>query len=73
VLISDGGGQVTAIRKPITAAKKVVPFLAPAATIPDFVAPTPWLNGMRGARIDIGAQATAVSLRSKTARSPGYT
>jgi RNA polymerase sigma-70 factor (TIGR02957 family) len=62
VLISDGGGQVAAIRKPITGAERVVAFLVRAAQFPDFVATTAWLNGMPGARIDVGGGATAVSL-----------
>ena len=33
-----------------------------AAKVPDFVATTAWLNGIPGARIDIGGAATAVSL-----------
>jgi RNA polymerase sigma factor (sigma-70 family) len=62
VLISDGGGQVAAIRKPITGAERVVAFLVRAAQFPDFAATTAWLNGMPGARIDVGGGATAVSL-----------
>jgi Sigma-70 region 2/SnoaL-like domain len=62
VLISDGGGLVAAVRKPISGAEKVVALLARAAKVPDFVATTAWLNGMPGARIDIGGAATAVSL-----------
>jgi RNA polymerase sigma-70 factor (TIGR02957 family) len=62
VLISDGGGLVAAARKPITGVEKVVTFLARAVRVPDFVATTAWLNGMPGARIDIGSRATAVSL-----------
>jgi len=62
VLISDGGGQVAAIRKPITGAERVAAFLVRAAQFPDFAATTAWLNGMPGARIDVGGAATAVSL-----------
>ena len=62
VLIADGGGLVTAARKPITGVEKVMAFLARAARVPDFVATTAWLNGMPGARIDVGGAATAVSL-----------
>jgi RNA polymerase sigma-70 factor, ECF subfamily len=62
VLIADGGGLVPAARKPITGVKTVVAALARAAKFPDFVATTAWLNGMPGARIDIGGTATAVSL-----------
>ena len=62
VLIADGGGLVAAARKPIIGVEKVVAFLARAAKIPDLVASTAWLNGMPGARIDVGGEATAVSL-----------
>ena len=62
VLISDGGGQVAAIRKPIAGAERVVAFLVRAAQFPDFAATAAWLNGMPGARIDVGGAATAVSL-----------
>ncbi|HEX3841084.1 MAG TPA: RNA polymerase sigma-70 factor [Acidimicrobiales bacterium] len=62
VLIADGGGLVAAARKPIVGAEKAVAFLARASTYPDFAATTTWLNGMPGARIDVGGQATAVSL-----------
>jgi hypothetical protein len=67
-LISDGGGLVAAARKPITGVEKVVAFLARAVRVPDFVATTAWLNGMPGARIDIGSRATAVSLVVKDGR-----
>ena len=62
VLIADGGGRVAAARKPITGAEKVVAFLAHAAKFPDLVATATCLNGMPGARIDVGGNATAVSL-----------
>jgi RNA polymerase sigma-70 factor (TIGR02957 family) len=62
VLIADGGGVVAAARKPIIGADKVVAFLSRAYKYPDFSAASTWLNGMPGARIDVGGQATAVSL-----------
>ncbi len=62
VLIADGGGLAAAARKPISGVERVVAFLARAAKIPDFVASTAWLNGMPGARIDVGGEVTAVSL-----------
>jgi len=62
VLIADGGGLVAAARKPITGVERVAAFLARAAEVPDLVATTAWLNGVPGARIDIGGSATAVSL-----------
>jgi RNA polymerase sigma-70 factor (ECF subfamily) len=62
VLIADGGGLVPAARKPITGAEKVVPYLARVADLSELVATTVWLNGMPGARIDVGGAVTAVSL-----------
>ena len=62
VLISDGGGLVAAARKPITGVEKVAAALARVAKVPDIVATTACLNGMPGARIDVGGAAAAVSL-----------
>ena len=62
VLIADGGGLVTAARKPITGVEKVAAFLARVVELPGIVATTAWLNGMPGARFDIDSETTAVSL-----------
>jgi hypothetical protein len=62
VLIADGGGLVPAARKPMTGAKSVVAFLARVADLSELVATTTWLNGMPGARFDVGGDVTAVSL-----------
>jgi len=62
VLIADGGGLVAAARKPLTGAETVVAFLARVADLTELVATTAWLNGMPGARIDVGGDVTAVSL-----------
>ncbi|TQF68246.1 RNA polymerase sigma-70 factor [Rhodococcus spelaei] len=62
VVVADGGGVVTAARKPIIGALRVATFLARAATFPDFAATTAWFNGMPGARFDVGGGATAVSV-----------
>jgi RNA polymerase sigma-70 factor (ECF subfamily) len=62
VLIADGGGLVAAARKPLIGAEKVVAFLARVADLSDLVATTAWLNGMPGARIEVGGDVTAVSL-----------
>jgi RNA polymerase sigma-70 factor (TIGR02957 family) len=62
VLIADGGGLVTAARKPITGIERVAAFLARVVELPDLVATTAWLNGMPGARFDVDGEATAVSL-----------
>jgi len=62
VLIADGGGLVAAARRPLTGAETVVAFLARVADLTEMVATTAWLNGMPGARIDVGGDVTAVSL-----------
>jgi RNA polymerase sigma-70 factor (TIGR02957 family) len=62
VLIADGGGLVAAARRPLTGAKTVVAFLARVADLSELVATTAWLNGMPGARFDVGDDVTAVSL-----------
>jgi RNA polymerase sigma-70 factor (ECF subfamily) len=62
VLVADGGGLVAAIRKPLTGAEPVVAFLARVADLSELVTTTAWLNGMPGARIDVGGDVTAVSL-----------
>ncbi|WP_027499403.1 RNA polymerase sigma-70 factor [Rhodococcus sp. UNC363MFTsu5.1] len=62
VVIADGGGLAAAARKPIIGAKKVVAFLARAAKFPDFMTTPTSFNGMPGIRIDVGGEATAVSV-----------
>ena len=68
VAIADGGGFAAAARKPIVGAERVAAFLSRAATLPDFVTTTTWLNGMPGIRIDVGGEATAVSLAVEDGR-----
>jgi RNA polymerase sigma-70 factor (TIGR02957 family) len=62
VLIADGGGLVQAARKPLVGAETVVAFLARVADLSGLVATTTWLNGMLGARFDLGGDVTAVSV-----------
>ena len=62
VLIADGGGLVRAARKPLTGAETVLGFLARVADLSELVATTVWINGMPGARFDVGGDVTAVSL-----------
>jgi RNA polymerase sigma-70 factor (ECF subfamily) len=62
VLIADGGGLVRAARKPLVGAETVVAFLARVADLSGLVATTTWLNGMLGARFDLGGDVTAVSV-----------
>jgi RNA polymerase sigma-70 factor (TIGR02957 family) len=62
VLIADGGGLVPAARKPLVGGETVVAFLARVADLPGLVAATTRINGMPGARFDLGGDVTAVSL-----------
>ena len=62
VLIADGGGLVTAARKPIAGSASVARFLARLVEIPNIVATTASLNGRPGVRFDVDGEATAVSL-----------
>jgi RNA polymerase sigma-70 factor (ECF subfamily) len=62
LLIADGGGLVRAARKPIIGATKVLAFLSRVADLSELVATTTWLNGMAGARFEVGGDVTAVSL-----------
>jgi len=62
VLIADGGGLVTAARKPIVGIERVAAFLERVLELPDLGVTTIWLNGMPGARFDIDGGVTAVSL-----------
>ncbi|WP_430330707.1 RNA polymerase sigma-70 factor [Rhodococcus sp. ACT016] len=68
VAIADGGGLAAAARRPIIGAERVAAFLSRAASLPDFVTTTTWLNGMPGIRIDVGGEATAVSLAVEDGR-----
>jgi RNA polymerase sigma-70 factor (ECF subfamily) len=62
VAIADGGGIAAAARKPIVGALRVATFLARAAKYPDLVTTSTCFNGMPGIRIDVGGEATAVSV-----------
>ncbi|HKD97407.1 MAG TPA: RNA polymerase sigma-70 factor [Micromonosporaceae bacterium] len=62
VLVTDGGGLVAGVRKPVVGVGKVTAFLTRAAGVPGLVATATWLNGTPGARVDVGGDATAVSL-----------
>jgi RNA polymerase sigma-70 factor (TIGR02957 family) len=62
VVITDGGGLVAASRRPIVGARKVATFLANVAGLPGLVVTGAWFNGMPGTRIDVGGEATAVSV-----------
>ncbi|MGH9016327.1 MAG: sigma-70 family RNA polymerase sigma factor, partial [Acidimicrobiales bacterium] len=62
VLIADGGGVVTAARRPLVGAEHVATFLSRLAALPNLVATAAWLNGMPGVRFELDGDATAVSL-----------
>jgi RNA polymerase sigma-70 factor (TIGR02957 family) len=62
VLIADGGGLVTAARKPIAGIERVAAFLERVLALSDLGVTAIWLNGMPGARFDIDGGVTAVSL-----------
>jgi RNA polymerase sigma-70 factor (ECF subfamily) len=68
MLVADGGGLVPAARKPLIGAEKVMSFLARVADLSELVATTAWLNGMPGARFDVGGGITAVSLAIEDGR-----
>jgi RNA polymerase sigma-70 factor (ECF subfamily) len=68
VLIADGGGLVTTVRKPMIGIERVAAFLARVVELPDLVATTAWLNGMPGARFDVDGEATAVSVAVEDGR-----
>jgi len=67
-VISDGGGVVAAVRKPIIGAEAVAAFLAMVAQARDFAVAITWLNGMPGVRIDAAGEPTAVSMSVEDGR-----
>ena len=64
VMVADGGGEVTAIRHPVTGREKVAALLSRFRTIaPEAVVGTVWLNGAPGGRVDLAGELdTAISL-----------
>ncbi len=62
VLIADGGGLVTAARKPMIGIKRVAGFLARVVELPGLEATAAWINGTPGIRFDVDGGATAVSV-----------
>jgi RNA polymerase sigma-70 factor (TIGR02957 family) len=71
VIVADGGGLVTAIRRPIAGAEKVATMLVRGLQSLDveIEARSVWLNGSPAVRIDIGgALDTAVSLAVEDGR-----
>ena len=70
VAVADGGGVVSAARRPITGAERVAAFFVNAAARIAGIEATPvWLNGAPGARIDIGGElTTALSVTVENGR-----
>jgi RNA polymerase sigma-70 factor (ECF subfamily) len=63
VIVSDGGGVVSAARRPIAGAERVARLLSGISGFGGVVAEAIWLNGSPGARLDLdGALDTAVSV-----------
>src|SRR4029453_8308615 len=53
VLVADGGGEVTAFRRPVVGRDRVATLLSRFRTIlPDAVVGTVWLNGAPAVRVD---------------------
>ena len=74
VVVSDGGGLVTANRRPIRGAERVAAFLVAAAQSVSVEGRAVWINGSPGARLEIGDGVTsAVSRRWRTVGSPAST
>jgi RNA polymerase sigma-70 factor (ECF subfamily) len=63
VVVADGGGLVTAARRPIAGAERVAGFLLAGLRPMDFEMRAVCLNGSPAARLDVGgALDTAVSV-----------
>jgi RNA polymerase sigma-70 factor (TIGR02957 family) len=63
VVVADGGGLVSAARRPIKGAERVAAFLIAAAGSTDFEVKAVWLNGSPASQIEIdGRLDTAVRL-----------
>jgi RNA polymerase sigma-70 factor (ECF subfamily) len=69
VVVSDGGGVVSAARRPIEGADRVARFLMGAVSSLDYETKPMWLNGSPAFRIDIGGELdTAVSVAVENGR-----
>jgi RNA polymerase sigma-70 factor (ECF subfamily) len=63
VVVADGGGFVTAFRRPVEGAERVAGLLLAGLRSTDLEATATWLNGAPAIRFDVGGQVdTAVSL-----------
>src|SRR5215218_7723729 len=69
VVVSDGGGVVAAVRRPLVGAERAAAFLVGASRTVDFEATGVWINGSWGSRIDIaGTLDTIVSITVESGR-----
>src|SRR3546814_12555350 len=55
-MVADGGGVVSATRRPVQGAERVARLLAQLAGVADIEVSAVWLNGSPGARLDIGGK-----------------
>ncbi len=69
VVVADGGGFVTAFRRPIEGAERVAGLLLARLRSTDLEATATWLNGAPAIRFDVGGQVdTAVSVAVEDGR-----
>ncbi len=62
VLVADGGGLVTAVRRPVVGANKVARLLALGAQQTPWVLTPTWINGMPGLRVEVEGTVNAMSV-----------
>jgi RNA polymerase sigma-70 factor (TIGR02957 family) len=60
VTVADGGGFVTAARRPVEGAGRLVRYLIGAARTEGFEARSAWINGSPAVRINLGGDVAAV-------------
>ncbi len=68
VVVADGGGLVSAFRRPIEGAERVAGLLIAGLRSVDFEAKAVWLNGSPGGRIDMGGEVSALSFSVENGR-----
>ena len=59
VLVADGGGVVTAAKRPIVGAERLATFIAAGAAKARLTGRPVWLNGARGVRIESDGELAA--------------
>lgn len=69
VLVSDGGGVVSAARQPIEGAEQVATFLARLShAFPDFATTRTWINGAPALVIEVPGDSTVVTIAATDGR-----